>query len=424
MQTRAGVKHFDSGGMDRRSAQAAERAKADKAIADKAALDKIGTDLVAKYKGKVPLAAAIAAAADYKKTAEGQMNQGRGYGRDAPPARTLADIDAAQTIFKVAGLDPALLPKNVDLGFYNKLQTLAGGRLDPQKTLAAATYYEDGRSKAREDRIPELVATGLAQGKSGKELWKPVEEWNDSQRGKNEGWGGVENFATGMASSIASNPVAGAFISAAASAAGVPPMLVSSLLAANKVGQGQDINQVIKGMALDYVGGKAGEFAKGAAGTALQGSGLGSTATNALTNVASQGARQLATTGKLDAAGLARGAVTGAARDYAGDAISTLAKENGLDSINIAGLDIPGGFNLKDNLVPGMSAGDANKILTVAKPIIGSTAGGRKALSVINTLQRPTIGGIASLVGKTPPAAVRAPTGATPPPGVLRQRKG
>lgn len=424
MQTRAGVKHFASGGRDRLDALAAERAKADKAIADKAALDKIGTDLVAKYKGKVPLAAAIAAAADYKQTAEGQMNQGRGYGRDAPPKSVLADTDAAQAIFKVAGLDPATLPKNVDLSFYNKLQTLAGGRLDPQKTLAAATYYEDGRSKTHEDRIPELVATGLAQGKSGADLWKPVEAWNDSQRGKNSGWGGVENFATGMASSIASNPVAGAFISAAAAAAGVPPMLTSSLLAANRVGQGQDITQALKGMAIDYVGGQVGDFAKGAAGDALKGSGLGSSTTNALTNVASQGARQLATTGKLDAAGLVKGAVTGAARDYAGDAISSFAKDNGLDSLNIEGLDIPGGFDLKGNLVPGVSAGDARKVLNVAKPIIGSTAGGRKALSVINTLQKPTIGGIAALVGKTPPAAVRAPTGATPPPGVLRQRKG
>ena len=145
----------------------------------------------------------------------------------------MTDAEALQNTFKKYGIDPASIPKNVDLGLYTKMQNYAGGQLDPSGALGASTYYEDGRSKANDTRIPEMLAQGVYQGKTGAELWKPVEAWNDSQRGKNSGIGGVSNFLSGMAESIGDNPLANAVITAAAATAGVPPSVTAGLLGAN-----------------------------------------------------------------------------------------------------------------------------------------------------------------------------------------------
>ena len=145
----------------------------------------------------------------------------------------MTDAEALQNTFKKYGIDPASIPKNVDLGLYTKMQGYAGGQLDPVAALGASTYYEDGRSKANDTRIPEMLAQGVYQGKTGAELWQPIEAWNDSQRGKNSGIGGVSNFLSGMAESIGDNPLANAVITAAAATAGVPPSVTAGLLGAN-----------------------------------------------------------------------------------------------------------------------------------------------------------------------------------------------
>lgn len=324
----------------------------------------------------------------------------------------LSDADAAQAAFKKYGIDSALIPKNLDLSFYGKLQSLAGGKLDPRGALSAATYYDDGRSKANEEQIPELVAQGVFQGKTGAELWKPVEAWNDSQRGKKEGWGAVENFATGAAKAISSNPLAQMAISAAAGAMGVPPNVTMAFLAANDVGQGKKLEDVAKNIALQYAGGKLGDMAKGATGTAIQGMGLGETATKGLTNAASSATKQLLSTGKVDAKGLLTSGLTNAAKGYAGDAISGFAKDQGWDSLNFDNFSIPGGLDLSGNLVPGVSAGNANTALN----LINKTPLGAKIAPItagISLLKNPSVAGFNNLVN---PAARPAPRGARPAP--------
>ena len=336
----------------------------------------------------------------------------------------MSDADAAQAAFKKYGIDFALIPKNLDLSFYGKLQSLTGGKLDPKGALSAATYYDDGRSKANEEQIPELVAQGVFQGKTGAELWKPVEAWNDSQRGKKEGWGAVENFATGAAKAISSNPLAQMAISAAAGAMGVPPNVTMAFLAANDVGQGKKIEDIAKNIALQYAGGKLGDMAKGATGTAIQGMGLGETATKGLTNAASSATKQLLSTGKVDAKGLLTSGLTNAAEGYAGDTISGLAKDYGLDS-----LSIPGGL---DGLGTGLSQiGDAFNQTGIqagtAKKVLGLLPGGKPIVNAVNVLQKPTLAGINNIVNPTvrptprgarpAPVAKAPPTGARPPLG-------
>lgn len=355
----------------------------------------------AKTPATVDINAAVQAALQAREATKKKAGRDDGY----KISYGLSDAQALQDSFKSAGIDPALIPKNVDLSFYGKLQSLAGGKLDPKGALAAATYYDDGRSKTNEERIPELVATGVAQGKTGTELWKPVEAWNDSQRGKKQGWGAVEDFATGFAHSVADNPLASAAISAAASAMGVPPTVVSGLLAANRAGKDGNIEGALKGMAMDYIGAKAGQFAGGAAKGALAGSGLNDTVSKGLTNVASGAAKQLATKGSVDLKGLATGAITGGVKDYAGDAISGFAKDQGWDSLNFDNFSIPGGIDLGKNLVPGISAGNARTIASL-NPL------GRKALALDSVVRNPTVNGINNLVN---PAARPAPRGARPP---------
>ena len=486
MHTRKGIAHFDDGGRTRsedaeRQRRAAVVAAAEaKKKADWAAAD---AALLKQYNGKVPLNVAIDRA-----TALRQENYTpRQGGRDGSPEKWgVTDSQAVNQTFSALGLDPALAPKNVDLGFYNKLQSLAGGKLDPKGALAAATYYDDGRSKANEEKIPELVAQGVFQGKTGAELWKPVEAWNDSQRGKKQGWGAVENFATGFAQSVSENPLAQMAISAAAGAMGVPPNVTMAFLAANDVGQGKKIEDVAKNIAMQYAGGKLGEMAGGAAKTATAGMDLGKGVTSGITNAASgaaKGALNAAVSGGDILAGGLKGGISGlssAAGSAAGgatgnqfvgdlakigttaalsgkgvnanslinagvgalgrtdafgdmsDSISAQFKDLGLDSLDLGGLKIPGDFNAKGNIVPGISATDALKVagaVPALKPIVG-------AVNTARGIAKNPISGIAALANPAqgnrrpppparrpppPPAARPTPTGTRPPIGGVKK---
>ena len=379
----------------------------------------------------------------------------------------ITEDQALKNAFKAAGLDEKLIPKNVDLGMYKTLTSYNGVGNDPLAVLRESTKYDDGRTKD-EANTRDYLAKGLANGQTSEEMWKNIQGYNDSQRGKNSGFELLSGGVSHLGKVVAENPMAQTVISMAAAAYGVPPNVTMALLSANNVGQGQSIESVVKNVAMQYAGGKLGDMAGGAAKEALGGvDGVSAGATKGLTNAASGAAKgalnsavnggdiftgalkggvggvsgavgsevsgltdnqflgdvaKIGTTAALSGKGLNASSLAGAGMDALGrtdtfkdisDTVSSGFKDAGLDGIDIDGFNIPGSIDLKGNLIPGL---DRNGLpVRIAETIAKDTPIYKGVAGVVNKLKTPS--GIASLVNgpratapprRPPPAAVMA----------------
>lgn len=392
MHTNKGIAHFDDGGRSRSEAAARSKAAADAAeVERKRAADWAAADaaLVKQYEGKVPLSVAIKRASDWQQL-NSTPKQG---GRDGAAAKVMPDALAVTDTFKRLGVSEALIPERVDLGLYNLLQSKAGGRLDPATTFANSQRYADGRSIANDEVIPDLMARGLYQGKTGAELWKPIEAWNDSQRGKGQGLEGVQRFATNASQGIVNHPFSGPIITAVAQAYGIPPSVTSAALTAAK---GGDPTAIARNFFTSYLGGQLGEAASGQVTDMLSNSNFDPSTIANIGKVTSGFTQGGVGTGTLEGAvkgGVGAGLTIG--KNIAGKEISALAKDYGLDSISIPGFDkdgykIAGSFD--GPFIPGVSREDIQSgFKQIQKSPVGQlvaqTPGGKQVTRAVNAVK-------------------------------------